>query len=218
MRSPADQSRRLCSCPEMLRHIVAPPMTRCVLLARRRDLQYRRAQHRRRLLSPVHVLCVLVASSGCSRPQGTAGNTTMRTRNWPPPGYPLVQGEHRLTDAWSIHLPESFARRIEEGSLDLWRPGLKLWMPAWGSDNGESQAERLKWVKERASPDRTNERVTRAGGVTRFAYRLVDRNEDGEVASLNAVLFGDDEQLQVAAYFDTEADEATAVQLIDSIG
>ena len=141
----------------------------------------------------------------------------MRTRNWPPPGYPLVQGEHRLTDAWSIHLPESFARRIEEGSLVLWRPGLTLWMTAWGNDNGESQAERLKWVKERASPDRTNERVTRAGGVTRFAYRLVDRNEDGEVASLNAVLFGDDEQLQVAAYFDTEADEATAVQLIDSI-
>jgi len=140
----------------------------------------------------------------------------MRTRNWPPPGYPLVQGEHTLTDTWSIYLPESFARRIEEGSLVLWRPGLTLWMTAWGNDDAESQAERLKWVKDRASPDRTDEYVTHAGGVTRFAYRLVDRNEEGEVASLNAVLFGDDEQLQVAAYFDTEADEAMAVELIDS--
>jgi hypothetical protein len=141
----------------------------------------------------------------------------MRTRNWPPPGYPLVQGEHTLTDTWSIHLSESFARRIEDESLVLWRPGLTLWMTAWGNDDAESQAERLKWAKNCASADRTDERVTQAGGVTRFAYRLVDRDEEGEVASLNVVLLGDDEELQVAAYFDTEADEAMAVELIDSI-
>ena len=50
----------------------------------------------------------------------------MARKKWPPSGFPLVEGEHRLTATWSMYLPEQFARRIEDGSLVLWLPGLTI--------------------------------------------------------------------------------------------
>jgi len=141
----------------------------------------------------------------------------MSKKKWPPPGFPLVQGEYALTATWKIHLREQFARRIEDGSLVLWRPGLTVWMTAWGNDHNESQAERLALIKGRASPARFAEKELVADRVTRFSYRLRDENEDGPVESLNAVVIGDDGHLQLSVYFDDPADEATAQQLMDSV-
>ena len=45
------------------------------------------------------------------------------TPAWPPPGFPVVQGDHALTATWRMHLPQPFARRVEDGQLDLWRRG-----------------------------------------------------------------------------------------------
>src|SRR5688500_10051143 len=96
----------------------------------------------------------------------------MGAKKWPPPGFPLVQGEHAVTERWAIRLSEPFARRIEDGSLVLWRPGLTLWMAAWGNNNQESQAERLARIKDRASPARFAERESVGDDLTRFNYRL----------------------------------------------
>lgn len=142
---------------------------------------------------------------------------TKPKKKWPPPGFPVVEGDHPLTDTWAIHLPERFARRIEEESLVLWRPGLTIWMTAWNNDRGESQAKRLAWIKEKASPERRAERVSRAGGITRFSYRLRDENDDGPVESVTAFIIGDDGQLQMSVYFDDPADEKTAQKLVDSV-
>ena len=141
----------------------------------------------------------------------------MPAKNWPPPGFPLVQGDHALTGTWTIHLPEQFARRVEDGSLVLWRPGLTIWLVAWGNDNNETQAERLAWIKGEASAARFDAREAVAGGVTRFSYRLHDENEDGPVESLSAFVIGDDGHLQLSVYFDDAADAAKAQQLVDSV-
>jgi hypothetical protein len=86
---------------------------------------------------------------------------------WPPAGFPLVEGSYAVTADWSIQLPEQFARRIEDGDLVLWRPGLTVWMTVWGNDHHESRAERLALVKEAASPERFAEReVEEVGGVS----------------------------------------------------
>jgi hypothetical protein len=142
----------------------------------------------------------------------------MPGKKWPPPGFPIVEGEHALTATWSLHLPEKFARRVEDGSLVLWRPGLTIWLAAWNNDHGESQAERLAWIKESASPKRYAERESNAGKVTRFSYRLRDENEDRSVESLSAYIINDDGHLQMSVYFDDPADEATALKLVDSVG
>lgn len=100
-----------------------------------------------------------------------------------------------MTATWRIHLRKQFARRIEDDSLVLWRPGVTVWLAAWGNDHNQSQVERL----------------------ARFSYRLQEENADGPVESLNACVIGDDDLLQVSVYFDDGADAAEAQELVDSV-
>jgi hypothetical protein len=122
-----------------------------------------------------------------------------------------------LTATWSIHLPEQFARRVEDGQLVLWRPGLTIWLAAWGNDNNETQAERLAWIKDEASPARFEVCEAVGGGVTRFSYRLRDESDNGPVESLSGYVIGDDGHLQLSVYFDDAADAAKAQKLVDSV-
>src|SRR5215469_5626546 len=131
----------------------------------------------------------------------------MPAKKWPPPGFPVVENDHALTASWSIYLPEKFARRVEEGALVLWRPGLTVWLTAWNNDHGESQADRLAWVKQSASAARFAERESNADNVTRFSYRLRDQNEDGPVESVYGFVISEAGHLQLAIYFDDPADE-----------
>ena len=137
--------------------------------------------------------------------------------NWPPPGFPIVQGDYLLTDTWMLHLPEPFARRIEEGSLVLWRPGLTLWLAAWGNDRNESRAERVHSAKNGAAARRFDEREQSAKGVTCFGYRLRDENDDGLVESINALVFAENGHLQLSVYFDDLSDEAEGWQIVESV-
>src|SRR5262249_48943697 len=124
-------------------------------------------------------------------------------KKWPPPGFPLVEGDHALTETWSIYLPERFSRRVEDECLVLWRPGLTLWLTAWGNDRGESQVKRLAWIKKSASGDRFEEHEAEANNLTRFHFRLPAKDC---VESLYAFVFGDDGHLQMSVYFDDPAD------------
>jgi len=157
-----------------------------------------------------------VSATPIARPLLTKA-TTMPTKKWPPPGFPLVTGKCALTAEWSIDLPQQFARRTEDGSLVLWRPGLTIWLCAWGNDKHETQAQRLAWLKSTASPHRFDARESVSGGATRLSYRLRDENEDGPVESLNAYVINDSGYLQLSAYFDDLADAADAQQLVDSV-
>jgi len=133
--------------------------------------------------------------------------------NWPPPGFPIVEGKHALTRSWALTLPAPFARRIEDGSLVLWRPGITLWIAAFNNDPGTSQAARLASTKGVMSPDASDVREDTAGGVTRLTYRLVD---DG-VKTVTAIVIRDEGHLQASIYFDEEADAATALAIARSI-
>jgi hypothetical protein len=141
----------------------------------------------------------------------------MTRKKWPPPGFPIVEGDYALTDTWAIHLPEQFARRVEDGDLVLWRPGLTIWLAAWGNDKGESQANRLKRIKEDASADRFADRESKAKNLTRFSYRLREDNNDGAVDAVYGFVLNDDGHLQLAVYFDDPSDEVKARQLVDSV-
>jgi hypothetical protein len=136
---------------------------------------------------------------------------------WPPPGFPIVEGDYLLTTTWSIYLPERFARRVEDGQLVLWRPGFTVWLTAWNNDHNDSQAKRLAGIKESASPERFAVLESEARNLIRYSYRLRDENEDGPVESLYGFVLSDDGHLQMAVYFDKPADEAEARQLIESV-
>lgn len=146
----------------------------------------------------------------CTRPSANS-------KRWPPPGFSTVEGDYAITETWSIHLPEQFARRVEDGQLVLWRPGLTIWLTAWNNDHGESQGKRLAGLKKSASPERFAEDESQARNVTRYCYRLRDENEQGPVESLYGFVIGDDGHLQLAIYFDDPSDEAEARELVHSI-
>jgi hypothetical protein len=132
---------------------------------------------------------------------------------WPPPGFPLVEGVHALTKSWSLTLPGPFARRVEDGALVLWRPGITLWIVAYHNDHDETQAARLAAMRSVMSSNATNVRAEQADGLSRLTYQLV---EDG-VGTLMALVFSDAGHLQVAVYFDELDDAAIAEQLAASI-
>jgi hypothetical protein len=144
-------------------------------------------------------------------------NQTAAAKKWPPPGFPIVEGHHPLTTTWSIHLPERFARRIEDGQLVLWRPGFTIWLTAWNNDHGESRGKRLAGTKNSGSPQRFEEHESVANNLTRYSYRLRDENENGPVESLYGFVFSDDGHLQMAIYFDNPKDEAEARKLVESV-
>jgi hypothetical protein len=105
------------------------------------------------------------------------GTAMPAAENWPPPGFPLVQGDHALTATWKIHLPEQFARRVAEGSLVLWRPGTTIWLTVWGNDNNETQAQRLASIKEDPSAGRRF--AARCGGPKASGRCGIGRKSNG---------------------------------------
>jgi hypothetical protein len=138
-------------------------------------------------------------------------------KKWPPKGYPLVEGKHQLTDQWSLHLPAQFARRIEDGSLVLWRPGLTIWLDAFGNDHRTSRTQRLREIRADVSERAQNIRETSGPTLTRLVYRLSDTNAKGTVEAVYAFTFSDTGHLQMAVYFDDLADEATADAIAASV-
>jgi hypothetical protein len=135
----------------------------------------------------------------------------------PPPGFPRVSGDYALTEAWSIRLPEQFARRIEDGEMVLWRPGLTIRLIIWNNDHGETRAHRLRSTQDAASPERFDERETSGAALTRYSYRLRDRNDDGSVEAVHGFVFSDDDQVELAVYFDDPAEEALARSLAEAV-
>ncbi|MEO7091888.1 MAG: DUF2185 domain-containing protein [Polyangiales bacterium] len=125
---------------------------------------------------------------------------------WPPPGFPIVEGRFALSKNWMLALPEQYARRVEDGSLVLWRPGITLWINAWGNDRGESQAARLAAMTAGISTSAREIQQGIADRVTRFSYLLTEDNQD----ALYAFAFSDAGHLQMAIYFDDPADASTA--------
>lgn len=60
------------------------------------------------------------------------------------PNFPVVEGTYRMTTSWWVTLPGRFNRRVEDGDLVLWRPGLTVLVAAWGNDHEKSREKRLQ--------------------------------------------------------------------------
>jgi hypothetical protein len=131
--------------------------------------------------------------------------------------FPVVEGQYQMTESWAVTLPRQFNKRFEDDSLVLWRPGITIWTVVWNNDNAESQQERLNNIRKDVSPDAFDGAVVADGDVTRFTYRLTEHREEGVVHALYAFAIGVDGHVQMAIYFDNEADLDLARQISDSL-
>jgi len=127
--------------------------------------------------------------------------------------FPVVVGRYEMTREWTVTLPGRFSRRIEDGSLVLWRPGLTVWVVVWGNDHAETRQSRLEWLRGRKSPKAFDEEVLDEIGVTRYAYRLTEDRDEGVVHALYAYAVGENGHVQAAIYFDDVAELGVAKQI-----
>lgn len=134
------------------------------------------------------------------------------------PEFPIVDGTYRLTEEWTLQLPAPCNRRIQDGDLVLWRPGMTAWIAIWHNDKGTSIDERLGWVKNDQSPEAYAAQDRRASGIHYYSYRLDEADGDGDrTPALYGYAYVDSEHVQIAIYFDDEADSAVAEAIFNSL-
>ncbi len=133
------------------------------------------------------------------------------------PNYPVLEGYQALTLEWSLFLPARFNRRIEDGDLYIWKPGLTLVLAAWGNTHSETAAERAAQIRREASPGAYDLRQEEIDGLLYFSYRLPENSEDKRVDALYAFVLAVSRQLQAACYFDDESTCDLARRVLRSV-
>ena len=136
------------------------------------------------------------------------------------PDYPIVTGQYQMTDEWTVMLPEKFNRRVEEGSLVLWRPALTFWVIIWGNDGDVSTDERLTSILAAASSLRTDQQIERTGDIIRLTYELpaedTSRSQPA-YRSISGYVISALGHVQISAYFDTPLARTLGYEVIHSV-
>ncbi|MCY0964086.1 hypothetical protein [Parathalassolituus penaei] len=133
------------------------------------------------------------------------------------PDFPVIEGRYQMTKEWSVTLPEKFNRRIEDGDLVIWRPGVTLWIAAWGNDKNENADVRLKATRDDISPKAFDIQTSKTDHILRLTYRLREGNEQGAVPAYYCFAFGDTGHVQMAIYLDHERDVKSAQTICGSL-
>lgn len=131
--------------------------------------------------------------------------------------FPIVEGVYKMTNEWSISLPGKFNRRIEDGDLVIWRPGLTIWVTVWGNDKDETNADRLNRIKNDISPDAIDIETSANANILRLSYRLKETEEQGAVAAFYCFAVGKNGHAQMAIYLDKESDVKYAQVILQSL-
>ena len=129
------------------------------------------------------------------------------------PDFPVVNGDYVMTKGWRLALPEDFNRRIEDGSLVLWRPELTLWINVWHGEGKVLVEDVLARLLADASAGRSEEKLDKSGGIARLTYELAE--DDGD--AVNGFVVYPQGYAQIAAYYDSPQARTLAYQVIASV-
>ncbi|GAA4739697.1 immunity protein Imm33 domain-containing protein [Gordonia alkaliphila] len=132
------------------------------------------------------------------------------------PDYPVAQGHTQLSEHWSLTLPQPMNRRMEDGALVLWRPGLTLWLTLWDLPDGSSPAEYVDRLPAESAERRFDVRRWRYQNAQYVGYRLAEEAPDARVPALYGIAAADGGVLHLAAYFDAESTMGEAGTILAS--
>lgn len=133
------------------------------------------------------------------------------------PDFPVVEGRCQLTENWSIELDQPHNRRLEDGSMVLWRPAFTIWLSVRGNDRKETISQRVAWIVSEASPAAFDILSGDKPGCYRHAYRLDEDGEDGPVHAYYGHLVAATGHVQIVAYFDRLEDAVLAKAIVESL-
>ena len=129
------------------------------------------------------------------------------------PDFPVVSGDYALTGSWRVTLSEDYNRRIDDGSLVLWRPDLTFWINVWNNEGPADVEEVVVRLLADAAPQRAAQRIERSGPMVRLSYEL----SEGEDAAIYGFIIYPGGYMQIAAYYDTPEAQALAYQTMASV-
>ena len=143
----------------------------------------------------------LVAVAGCDT---TDTPTTLPDRGIVNlhPDSPVIEGFYQMTENWSVTLPSSYNRRIEDESMVIWRPGFTIWTQIYGNDDGRSNDEVVAQLQAESSPDAFDSLTETDNNVLRFSYRLNESGDDDRVAAFYCFSVSESGYVMMAIYFD----------------
>ena len=133
------------------------------------------------------------------------------------PEFPIVDGTYQMTKEWSIKLSEPHNRRIEEGSLVLWRPGFTVWVNVWNNDNKETVSERVSWLKKDISKKAFDLEESKDMEITRIGYRINEERPEGIVYAYYGFAINANGHVQISMYFDSEKDLSVAKSMLNGL-
>jgi hypothetical protein len=133
------------------------------------------------------------------------------------PEYPVATGAVVISEAWVIGVPTPMNRRLERGSLVLWRPGLTAWIAVWGGGE-HSAGERMERLIAHVPVDAYDRTQWGDDYVLRYAYRLAETTGDRRQPALYGYTVTSDSHVQTAIYFDSADDLADARYLLEHLG
>jgi hypothetical protein len=129
------------------------------------------------------------------------------------PPFPQVSGTYHMTKEWSLQLQGNYSRRIEEGSLVLWRRGLTCWIVTWDKRPGDTPQSTYRWRRESAPKSAMEFFEQPDGKPARFAYLLHEMDDGAPRYALYTFTFGTSGHVQMAIYFDDKQDLSVAKDL-----
>lgn len=136
------------------------------------------------------------------------------------PDFPVVTGDFSMPNGWSLTLPVEFNRRIEDGSLVLWMPGLTFWINVWNNDAKASPEEQLDNILISANPARRDQQIERGATLLRVTYELAEEDEERpttDYSSISGHVIAHSGFVQISAYYDTPEARSLGYQVIHSV-
>jgi Protein of unknown function (DUF2185) len=137
------------------------------------------------------------------------------------PQFPVISGDHELTESWVLSVPEPMNFRIDRGSGSssavFWRPGLTAMLTPWGNPKNDAPAVRLQQVRGHVSPRGYDHAEWSGDGVHYVTYRLAEGAEDGRLPALYGFAVSAAGHVQLAVYFDSGDDLTSAQSLVRSV-
>lgn len=136
------------------------------------------------------------------------------------PDFPVVTDNYPMTKDWTAVLPVTFNRRIEDGSLVLWRPDLTFWINVWNNDAALTIDQQLDRILDGASAERSDEQIERNEALVRVTYELPEEDPerpDGDFSAISGHVISATGYVQISAHYDTPEARALGYQIIHSI-
>lgn len=133
-----------------------------------------------------------------------------------PADFPLVSGIYKMTKGWEIDLGnQEFRRRVEDGSLVIWRPGITMWIGVWEYPKEESRSSFIERKRSRSGLPSGSEiiEIPANGNTSYFGYFFSETEQGSERWSLQTFTFGPSDHVLMAIYFDDKRDVETAKKL-----